>query len=159
VAKSQIQKKNLAAGRKDPPTDCCVKFHTKGIQILTVASLSRVLGPTSARAQIEKICKRDQIPPPWKAGWVSSYNDPASVEKDVKKRRAKKDAQARASLSEYPTPKRRSQSMSSSGSIDDTINEARDKKIEVMETAVADLTKTVNTLAAMFQEFMKTTAK
>ncbi|KID84384.1 FluG domain-containing protein [Metarhizium guizhouense ARSEF 977] len=56
--------------------------------------LNKVLGPASARAKIETVCERDGIPTPWKAGWVSYYNDPAKVEKDPTRRRAMKDAQA-----------------------------------------------------------------
>ncbi|KID94658.1 FluG domain-containing protein, partial [Metarhizium majus ARSEF 297] len=94
VTKSQIQLKNVAANKKDPPTDCCVEFHKKGIHILTVSSLNKVLGLASAKAKIKKVYKRDGIPTPWKAGWVSYYSDPAKIKKDPTRRRAMKDAQA-----------------------------------------------------------------
>jgi hypothetical protein len=55
VTKSQIQRKNLAAGSKDPPADCFVRFSREGIQILTVTSLTKVLETTSARAQIDRV--------------------------------------------------------------------------------------------------------
>lgn len=94
VTKSQTKCKNTAANNKDPNADCCVKFHNKGVQILTVGSLTKVLGPSSARAEIEKVCERDGILPPWKAGLVSHYYDPSKVEKDAVRRRALRDAQA-----------------------------------------------------------------
>ncbi|OAQ60893.1 flxA-like protein domain-containing protein [Pochonia chlamydosporia 170] len=152
VTNSQIQLKNVAANKKDPPTDCCVEFHKKGIHMLTVTSLNKVLGPASARAKIERVCERDGIPTPWKAGWVSHYSDPSKVEKDPARRRALKDAQADdlAGVS--------SSNAHSSGSIGDI----RDQQIQDLESKVLDLTKTVSSLnktvsvlADMFKEFMK----
>ncbi|KID60062.1 uncharacterized protein G6M90_00g030580 [Metarhizium brunneum] len=152
VTKSQIQLKNVAANKKDPPTDCCVEFHKKGIHILTVSSLNKVLGPASARAKIEKVCERDGTPTPWKAGWVSYYNDPAKVEKDPTRRRGMKDAQADELAVLSRSDRRRS--------ISDV---ERDQRVQDLESKVHDLTdtvsslnKTVSVLADMFKEFMKT---
>ena len=159
VTKSQIQRKNLAANRKDPPADCCVRFHKKGINILTVSSLGKVLGATSARAQIDKVCRRDGIAPPWQAGWVSQYDDPAKVEKDATRRRAMKDAQAAASSTDSRTTRGRQRRLSvqSYESASETKG-TRDNDIQSLEVKMADLTKTVSSLAEIFAQFMKTAA-
>ena len=152
VTKSQIQQKNIGAGKKDPPADCCVKFNSKGIHILTVSSLSKVLGAASARAQIETVCERDAIPPPWDAGWVSYYDNPAKVEKNPTRRRALQDAQASTSSAK---PRRRLASdYSSSGEDED----ARDARVDALEDMVKELAETVNGMAEMFKTFMKAPA-
>ena len=97
VTSSRVQHKNLAAGLKDAPADCCVRFHLKGVNILTMTSFSKVLGRVSARAQVTTACEKDSIPVPWEAGWESGFNDPAAVEKNATRRRRMKDAQAASS--------------------------------------------------------------
>jgi hypothetical protein len=97
VTKSQIQRKNLAAGERLPNADCFVRFHKKGLNILALSSLNRVLGRTSANHRVKEVCQRDGIPPPWEAGHVSEYYDPSKVGKNSARRRAMKDEQAEAS--------------------------------------------------------------
>ncbi|KAH7137545.1 hypothetical protein EDB81DRAFT_656351 [Dactylonectria macrodidyma] len=94
VTKSQTMLKNTASRRKDPAADCCVKFRKKGIHILTVSSLSKVLGPTSARRAITRVCERDGFLPPWEAEPVSTYYDKTKLEKNPVKRREMRDQQA-----------------------------------------------------------------
>ncbi|KDN68706.1 hypothetical protein CSUB01_11678 [Colletotrichum sublineola] len=94
VTRSQTKRKNTAAGKKDASADCCVKFKQKGIQILTLSSLRRVLGHGDANNKIEEVCERDGFPPPWKAGNISEFHDKSVLEKDPAKRRALADAQA-----------------------------------------------------------------
>lgn len=48
-----------------PTADCCVQFRSKGIQILTVTSFTKIFGRQRARAAIENVCRRDRIPVPW----------------------------------------------------------------------------------------------
>lgn len=152
VTKSQIQQKNIAAGKKDPPAECCAKFKSKGIRTLTVSSLGKVLGAASARAQIETVCERDDIPPPWDAGWVSYYDNPAKVEKNATRRRALQDAQS--STSSAKPRRRRASDYSSSGEDGD----ARDARVDALESMVKELAETVNGMAAMFKTFMKASA-
>lgn len=157
VTKSQIQRKNTAANSKDPPADCCVKFNRKGINILTVSSLSKVLGAASARAQIDKVCREDGIPPPWKAGWVSEYNDPAKVEKDPTRRRALKDVQAHTSSVERRSSGRRRgrrASVSSSGSNSEA-EQIQDYRMEALEDQVKTLTTMMTSLAETLKEVLK----
>ncbi|KJZ68401.1 hypothetical protein HIM_12207 [Hirsutella minnesotensis 3608] len=161
VTKSQTHRKNRAAGSKDPAADCCVRFRKKGINILTVTSLGRVLGRTSANAQIDNICKRDGILPPWQAGYVSSFEDPAKVEKDAVRRRALKDSQARQSLaSERQPQKQRSHSDSSEGrpNLSDT-SDQRLWRLEAMMIDMAETQKTLKetmaTMAQLFERFMR----
>ncbi|KAE9566113.1 hypothetical protein CGMCC3_g17713 [Colletotrichum fructicola] len=102
VTKSHTKCKNTAAGKKNPSADCCVKFGSKGIQILTVSSLSKVLGSSSARAKIEDVCSRDNISPPWKAGNISEYHDPSRLEKDPVRRRHLQETQAASATDKHP---------------------------------------------------------
>ncbi|KAL7786362.1 hypothetical protein V8C37DRAFT_412477 [Trichoderma ceciliae] len=125
VTKSKMQRKNIAAGGKDPPADCCVQFRSQGIQILTVTSLTKVLGKASARAQIK--------------------NDP-------RRRRAMKDAQARASSSGRGGRTRRNSSVSSRTSTSD------DNRIDKLESAMAEMSKTMNSMSRMFHDLMKASA-
>ncbi|KAK3934725.1 hypothetical protein QBC46DRAFT_425994 [Diplogelasinospora grovesii] len=96
VTTSQIKRKNTAANGKNPNAYCCVRFTKKGMNMLTVTSLGKVLGTVSANRQIKMACKRDGILPPWDAGWASHYHDEAKVEQDPEKARAKRDDQAKA---------------------------------------------------------------
>ncbi|UNI15344.1 hypothetical protein JDV02_001884 [Purpureocillium takamizusanense] len=162
VTKSQTQRKNRAAGSKDPAADCCVRFRKRGINILTATSLGRVLGTASANAQIDNICKRDGILPPWQAGYVSSFEDPAKVEKDPVRRRALKNSQARQSSTSGRQPRRqRSHSDSSEGEPDpsDASEQRLQKRLEAMMIDVAETQKTINktmaTMAEMFERFMR----
>ena len=165
VTKSQTQRNNQAAGRKDPAADCCVKFRKRGINILTATSLGRVLGTASANAQIDNICKRDGILPPWQAGHVSSFEDPAKVEKDPVRRRALKDSRAnKTAASEGEQRKQRSQSDSSEGQLG--LSDASEQRLQRLEAMMIDLaetqktmnmtvTKTMATMAEMFEQFMR----
>ena len=96
VTKSQGLLKNTAAGRRDPPADCCVRFKGRGLKMLTVSSLSKVLGKASAKTQIKSVCKDDGILPPWSAGYVNEYHDKSAVAKSTLKRRDTQDTQANA---------------------------------------------------------------
>ncbi|KAI8218489.1 hypothetical protein K4K55_012789 [Colletotrichum sp. SAR 10_96] len=73
-----------------------------GTRILTVSSLSKVLGSSSARAMIEDVCSRDNISPPWKAGNISEYHDPSRLEKDPVRRRHLQETQAASATDKHP---------------------------------------------------------
>jgi hypothetical protein len=86
AADSQTQRKS-AGSKRDPSTDCCVRFHTKGLQMLTATSVRRVLGGPSANAQIKRVCIRHGICPPCEARWLT-HDYHAAVEKVPTTRRA-----------------------------------------------------------------------
>jgi hypothetical protein len=164
ITKSQTKRKNTAANNKDPNADCCVKFHRKGIQILTKSSLFKVLGATSAAAEIEKVCRRDDILPPWKAGWASQYCDPSKVEKDPVRRRALRDAQANTSTDDHLSQRKQSTGERSEAQ-NRTIEQLQDR-VENLENEVKDVkqmaattNKNMEVLMGMFKEFMKASAK
>ncbi|TIC96976.1 hypothetical protein CH35J_006544 [Colletotrichum higginsianum] len=160
VTKSQTKRKNIAAKHQDPKADCCVKFHDKGIQILTASSFSKVLGQSSARAEIEKVCSRDKIQPPWEAGYVSEYYDESKVEKDPVRRRALADVQAALSTkSRLNQPKH---------SLEEAIGkenraveqlESRVRSLENdmkdMKTMATTLNQSMEKLTKMFEKFME----
>lgn len=100
VTKAQGKLKNTAAGGRDPPADCCVEFTSKGLQILTVSSLCKVLGPISGRAQITEVCKKDDIDPPWKTRYIATYADPSAIKKDPAIRRSLRDKASRPSATD-----------------------------------------------------------
>ncbi|KAK2590333.1 hypothetical protein QQS21_011976 [Conoideocrella luteorostrata] len=137
VTKSQTQRKNLAANRKDPPR--------------------KVLGETSAKAQIENMCRRDGIPPPWQAGLESSFENPAKVEKDVTRRRALRNSQAReSSASEQQPRKQRGLGASSNEPSDHpNANEQRLQRLEAMMIDMGEARKTLNKTMATMAEMLK----
>ncbi|GKT83955.1 DnaJ domain-containing protein [Colletotrichum tofieldiae] len=160
VTKSQTKRKNIAANNKDPNADCCVKFHDKGIQILTVTSFNKVLGPSSARAEIEKVCRRDDISPPWKAGYVSQYCDRSKVEKDPVRRRALEDAQATSSIDNRLD--QRKQSLGEAVGQENRVAEQLEDRVQSLEKEMKDVRNMATTLnhnmeilMGMFKEFMK----
>ncbi len=161
VTKSQTQRKNLAANKKDPSADCCVRFNKKGIQILTLSSLNKVLGAVSARGQIEKVCHRDGIPPPWEAGNVAEYFDPAKVEKNSVRRRAMKDEQAEASSKAHRKAHRRSRGSShqrNSAHEDDVTSEPEveeNGRLGDLEDKVAGLDDKMGEMADMLKKLLQ----
>ncbi|GKT96932.1 transposase [Colletotrichum tofieldiae] len=159
VTKSQTKSKNTAANTKDPNADCCVKFHDKGIQILTVTSLNKVLGPSGARAEIEKVCKRDNISPPWKAGYVSQYHDRSKIEKDPVRRRALEDAQATSPIDDRLD--QRKQSLDEAVGRRSRVAEQLEDRVQSLEKEMKDmrnmattLNRNMEILIGMFKEFM-----
>ncbi|KAK0615138.1 hypothetical protein B0T17DRAFT_582996 [Bombardia bombarda] len=163
ITKSQTKRKNIAANNKDPNADCCVKFHNKGIEILSVTSLTKVLGPSSARAEIEKVCKRDNILPPWKAGWVSEYSDPSKVEKDSARRRALRDAQATSSTDNRLDQKK--YNVDGDKGKENLVVEQLEDRVKSLENEMKDMksmtammNQNMETLMGMFKEFMKAKA-
>ena len=156
VTSSRVQRKNLAAGLKDAAADCCVRFHLKGVNILTMTSFNKVLGRISARAQVMTPCERDGIPVPWEAGWESEFHDPAAVEKNATRRRRMKDAQAVASSStaRYSGPFPKKSVNDWEKSIEQRVQEMEAKLVGTNE-AIGNLNNTVNTLADMLKDFLK----
>ncbi|KAF5697235.1 hypothetical protein FMUND_15486 [Fusarium mundagurra] len=157
ITKSQIKCKNTAANKKDPSAYCCTRFRSKGIQILSKSSLVKVLGSASALAEIEKVCNRDNIAPPWKAGWISQYHDPSKVEKDAARRRALKDSQSKITVKCEPSTGRPDLSV-----VAEKESEAMammQTRVEGLETQLRDVTmkmdKKMESLMDMFKEFMK----
>ncbi|KAK7403829.1 hypothetical protein QQX98_010400 [Neonectria punicea] len=155
VTKSQTKRKNTAANKKDPNADCCVKFHQNGIQMLTTTSLSKVLGRSSATAEIRR---------------VSEYYDPSRVEKDPVRRRALRDSQAITPSDDYLSRQRQNPGASSEAE-SRTVQQLQDK-VENLENQMKDMkditikmdenmAKTDQNMAAlmgMFKEFMKASA-
>ncbi|RSL81532.1 hypothetical protein CEP52_017173 [Fusarium oligoseptatum] len=163
VTKSQTKCKNTAANKKDPNADCCVKFHSKGIQVMNVASLCKVLGPSSARAKIEEVCLRDGFQPPWKADWISHCHDPSKVEKDPIRRRALRDSQAKTPSDGHLG--RQGQSPGVYSNAERVKAEQLQDRVETLENQmrdVKDMTSKMNsnmeTLMGMFKEFMRASA-
>ncbi|KAM0341183.1 hypothetical protein ACHAPU_010113 [Fusarium lateritium] len=161
--------KNLAEGQSQWShkyhlnADCCVKFHGKGIQILTITSLSKVLGLSSAIAEIKRVCEKDGICPPSEAGWVIYYYDPSKVEKDPVRRRALRDSQVKMSSDDKPG--RRKQSPGEDSEAGSVKVEQLQDRVENLESQMRDMkniTSTMNsnmeTLMGMFKEFMKASA-
>jgi len=70
------KRKSIYGNNRDPGADCCVRFSTKGIHMLTVSSFCKVLGAKSAKREIEEVCDRDGILPPWKEEMITEDNDP-----------------------------------------------------------------------------------
>ncbi|KAK1656625.1 hypothetical protein BDP55DRAFT_740091 [Colletotrichum godetiae] len=139
VTESHIKRKNTAARKKNPTADCCVKFRTKGIQILTVSSFSMVLGRSSARAEIEKICRRDNIAPPWDAGYISEYYDPSRLEKDPVRRRALQNAQAASSAKRHLDV--RKQGLDEAAGKTDRTPEQQEDRVRGLEEEIMEMKK------------------
>ncbi|KAF4465066.1 domain-containing [Fusarium albosuccineum] len=170
VTKSQTKRKNTAANKKDPNADCCVKFHQNGIQMLTTTSLSKVLGRSSATAEIRRVCERDGILPPSEAGWVSEYYDPSRVEKDPVRRRALRDSQAITPSDDHLGRQRQNPGASSeAGSrmvqqlqdkVENLENQMKDMKdITIkMDQNMAKTDQNMAALMGMFKEFMRASA-
>ncbi|KAJ0335480.1 hypothetical protein KNSL1_013586 [Colletotrichum chrysophilum] len=157
VTKSHTKCKNTAAGKKNPSADCCVKFGSKGIQILTVSSLSKVLGSSSARAMIEDVCSRDNISPPWKAGNISEYHDPSRLEKDPVRRRHLQETQAASATDKHP--EQRKQGMDEAmgkgqGALEPLKGRVQglEKGMEEMKNMVAILNDNMEALMKMLKE-------
>ncbi|KAK1656996.1 hypothetical protein BDP55DRAFT_596735 [Colletotrichum godetiae] len=144
VTESHIKRKNTAARKKNPTADCCVKFRTKGIQILTVSSFSMVLGRSSARAEIEKICRRDNIAPPWDAGYISEYYDPSRLEKDPVRRRALQNAQAASSAKRHLDV--RKQGLDEAAGKTDRTPEQQEDRVRGLEEEIMEMKKMMITL-------------
>lgn len=159
VTKSQTMLKNTASRRKDPAADCCVKFRENGIHILTITSLSRVLGPTSARSAIAKACERDGFLSPWEAEPVSTYNDKAKLEKDPAKRREMRDKQAlenhdiKGAANNIQHLQDRIEKMETSGTEQLQARvEKMEKRFDTMETSMIELKE-------MFKQLMESLKK
>ncbi|KND87853.1 hypothetical protein TOPH_07437 [Tolypocladium ophioglossoides CBS 100239] len=140
VTKSQTQRKNQAAGRKDPAADCC-------------------LGTASANA-------RQHMQERWYTSALTSrtrelLEDPAKVEKDPVRRRAFKDSRAKQTVASEGEPrKQRSQSDSSEGQPGPSdASEERLHRLEAMMIDLAEtqkaMNKTVATMAEMFERFIQ----
>ncbi|KAM7210217.1 hypothetical protein V8F06_014397 [Rhypophila decipiens] len=69
-------RKSIYGNSRNPGADCCVRFLTKGIQMLSVSSFEKVLGPKDAREEIMKVCERDGICAPWAVEMITEDNDP-----------------------------------------------------------------------------------
>ncbi|KAM7209418.1 hypothetical protein V8F06_014875, partial [Rhypophila decipiens] len=69
-------RKSIYGNSRNPGADCCVRFLTKGIHILSVSSFERVLGRKDAREEIMKVCERDGICAPWAVEMITEDNDP-----------------------------------------------------------------------------------
>ncbi|KAF5707387.1 hypothetical protein FMUND_11145 [Fusarium mundagurra] len=130
VTKSQTKRKNTAINKKDLNADCCVKFHRKGIQIVAIMSLSKVLGLSSAIAEIKRVYKIDSICLPSDAGWVSHYYDPLKVEKDPVCCRALRDSQVKMSSDDKPGRRKQTPGVHS---------EAGSVKVEQLQDRVENL--------------------
>ncbi|RSL52056.1 hypothetical protein CEP51_015116 [Fusarium floridanum] len=150
------------------------KHGATGTQILTTTSLSKVLGRSSAAAEIRRVCERDGIQPPSEAGWVSHYYDPSKVEKDPVRRRALRDSQAITPSDDHLGRQRQSPGASSKAEsrmvqqlqdkVENLENEMKDR-VENLENQMKDMKdmtikmdQNMATLMGMFKEFMRTSA-
>ncbi|KAM7186248.1 hypothetical protein V8F33_011946 [Rhypophila sp. PSN 637] len=68
--------KSIYRNSRNPSADYCMRFLTKGIQILSVLSFEKVLGHKDAREEIIKVCERDGICAPWAVEMITEDNDP-----------------------------------------------------------------------------------
>ncbi|KAF4486600.1 hypothetical protein CGGC5_v005953 [Colletotrichum fructicola Nara gc5] len=157
VTKSHTKCKNTAAGKKNPSADCCVKFGSKGIQILTVSSLSKVVGSSSARAMIENVCSRDNISPPWKAGNISEYHDPSRLEKDPLRRRHLQETQAASATNKHPDQRKQGMDEAmgkSQGALEPLEGRVQglEKGMEEMKNMVTILNNNMEALMGMLKE-------
>ncbi|UQC75191.1 uncharacterized protein CLUP02_01844 [Colletotrichum lupini] len=119
-----------------------------GNQILTVSSFSKVLGRSSARAEIEKVCRRDDIAPPWDAGYISEYHDPSRLEKNPVHRRALQKAQAESSAKKR-LDERKQDLDEAAGKTDRTPKEL-DDRVGLLEVSMTEM----KTLLLVLQENM-----
>ncbi|KDN65748.1 hypothetical protein CSUB01_07529 [Colletotrichum sublineola] len=150
VTKSQTKRKNTAAGKKNASADCCVNFKQKGIQILTLSSLRRVLGHGDANKMIKEVCERDGFLPPWEAGNISEFHDPSALEKDRDRRRALRDAQA-ASLAKN---RLNQPEQSLGGPIKKENHEQLDERLGRLENDMSEMKAETTKLTQMFMAFM-----
>lgn len=161
VTLSYVKNKNLAAGRRNPPADCCVEFHSEiegeKIHMLTLSSLTKILGVEDMRKEIERVCKRDDIDPPWELNPLATHYDLSKLEKDPEKRRELRRKQAEASVpptTAAPFPPTIAAPAQPSHEADDD----RLKRLETMVRSLSDMVKSQNEnftkLQAMFEQFM-----
>ena len=127
---TESKRKSLYGNSRDPNADCCVKFHSKGIQILTVSSFMRVLGNKSAKSKIEKACARDGILPPWEAELITEANDP--------RREKRRRNQGRRSVND-------------AGEAQGTNNKVMD-----LENRLSEMTKQMAQMAQLLKNFQAT---
>ncbi|KAM3477669.1 hypothetical protein MY8738_006320 [Beauveria namnaoensis] len=112
VTKARGKRKHAAGRQPDPAAYCCVRFESKktfndgktksGLQLLTMTSLKKVKGKTIAEGLVEKVCARDGIVPPWKAGYKEEIHDSEVLEEareNRQKRAAERAAEAEGSSS------------------------------------------------------------
>ncbi|KAF3768234.1 hypothetical protein M406DRAFT_75500 [Cryphonectria parasitica EP155] len=145
-----------------------------GTQILTTTSLSKVLGRSSAAAEIMRVCERDGIQPPSEAGWVSHYYDPSKVEKDPVRRRALRDSQAITPSDNHLGRQRQSPGAFSEAEsrmvqqlqdkVENLENQMKDR-VENLENQMKDMKdmtikmdQNMAALMGMFKEFMRASA-
>lgn len=135
VTKSRGQRQNEAARTKIPAADCCVRFTgTKGIRILTLSSFKKVLGVGDAKTQIKAVCHKDGILPPWDYGYLSSYYNPAEIEKDPVQRRAIEDSQTEA--------------------LSSRVGETKDNTIARLQLSMDNMNETMKSLTSLVQKLM-----
>ncbi|KAJ9131701.1 hypothetical protein NKR19_g9492 [Coniochaeta hoffmannii] len=101
------KRRRIHGNNRDPNADCCVKFRKGGIQIGCVSKFVKLLGPTSVKQMIEKVCLRDDVAPPWKAEIIDHSNDPRTEGRRTRQSRidkaVKSSAPQEANVAEDPT--------------------------------------------------------
>ncbi|SPO02446.1 uncharacterized protein DNG_05119 [Cephalotrichum gorgonifer] len=145
----QMKRKNIAARKMDAQVDCCVKFKTKGINILTVSSLRRVLGKDIANSNIAGVCTRDGFAPPWHTGPISIVYDPTAKIKDLKERQAMRDECAKANAAtsgDLPLATAMASTNDSSGDV------AGKDRISELEKRVNEVEKKLDNVPALLDE-------
>ncbi|KAB5515640.1 hypothetical protein GE09DRAFT_1294599 [Coniochaeta sp. 2T2.1] len=146
--------KNLGKVR-DPNADCCVKFKKGGIQMGCVSKFVKLLGPTSAKQMIEKVCRRDGVAPPWEAEIVTQSNDPRTERRRTRQSRidkaVKTSAPQEAEVTEDPA-------VESSAPQDADGPEDLRNKVGKLETDMGDISTMVASLLDLVKRLSSNTA-
>lgn len=148
VTMSRIKNKNLATGKKDPPTDCCVEFKEHGLQIITVSNVCNILGRKNGRAAIEQVCKEQGIPPPWdRESMHTFYREP--------KNGRKQSAAERWATVDSPPQKPPATTPPSNGHVSTNGGGFQDPRVDLLNDKIGDLEKKIDLLTATIERLLK----
>ncbi|KGQ02866.1 hypothetical protein BBAD15_g11913 [Beauveria bassiana D1-5] len=164
VTKARGKRKHAAGRQPDPAAYCCVRFESEktfqdgktksGLQLLTMTSLKRVKGKTIAEGLVEKVCARDGIVPPWKAGYKEEIHDSETLKEakeNRQKRAAERPVEAEGSSSAISSASNGGRDSNASGhheepksNLDSILNDMRDFMAEARKDreAMQDMMKT-----------------
>lgn len=122
------KRRSIYGNCRDPNADCCVKFKNGDIQMGNVSKFCKLLGRKSAEQQIEKVCHRDGVTPPWEAEIITESNDPRT------ERRRRRESRIEKALN-------------SSGPLQDANGaEEQRKKVSILETQLGSMSQRLDKL-------------
>ncbi|KZZ88621.1 hypothetical protein BBO_09573 [Beauveria brongniartii RCEF 3172] len=164
VTKAQGKRKHMTGRQPDPAAYCCVRFESEktfedgktksGLQLLTMTSLKKVKGKNIAEGLVEKVCARDGIVPPWKAGYKEEIHDSEVLkEENRQKRAAERAAEAEGSSSATSSASNGGRDSNASGHLEEPKSNL-DSILKEMRDFMAEARKDREVMQDMMKTFM-----